>query len=206
MKRNIYTIMFAAAFGAICATLLAAVAEVTRPRRHINEQAQEARSILAALGVEGIKDATGKEVLNIFEEKVSPYELGDLDAYAYTGEAGMKTVAVRFSGPGLWGPIRGVLALNVDLDKIRGINFYDHEETPGLGAQIEEQDFQQRFAGKSLTDAAGDPGIEILRMGAPDEANEIKGISGATLTCNKVEQMLDEVIERIVKLRNGRGR
>ncbi len=205
MKRNIYTIMFAAIFGAVCAALLTTLAEFTKERCRANAQAHRARSILEALDVEFDADATSEEVLRAFDKNVAPYELGDLDAYAYTDPSGVRTIAVRFSGPGLWGPIEGVLALEAGLDKIRGINFYQHDETPGLGAQIDEKYFQRRFVGRSLTDAVGRAGIEILRVGEPDADNEIEGISGATLTCNKVETMLNEVIERIVEIRRGRG-
>ena len=66
-------------------------------------------------------------------------------------------MAVPFSGSGVWGPIEGVLALEPDMQTIRGVRFYKQEETPGLGGEIASDWFQAQFKGKTLVSAAGDP-------------------------------------------------
>ena len=55
-----------------------------------------------------------------------------------------------------------------------------------------------KFKGKSIIGAGGEPGIHIRRDGAVGR-NEVDGITGATMTCDKVQSMLNEVIGRIVK-------
>ena len=48
-------------------------------------------------------------------------------------------------------------------------------------------------------DASGKPGLRILRGGGARQQNEVDGITGATMTCEKVEAMLNVVIEDLSK-------
>ena len=85
------------------------------------------------------------------EENVRQEDLGELTLYRYiqpegSGEA--EIMAVEFEGPGLWGPIKGFLALGADAETIRGLTFYEQEETPGLGGEIASESFRRQFEGK----------------------------------------------------------
>ena len=123
-----------------------------------------------------------------------------LTLYVYKPEGSDVVVAaaVKFIGPGLWGPIKGFLALEPDMKTIRGLTFYEQEETPGLGGEIASSWFRKQFVGKSIVDEKGNPGIIISSSGeaAP---NKVDGISGATMTCDKVQIMLNELIDKISK-------
>ena len=46
--------------------------------------------------------------------------------------------------------IYGFFALESDGNTVAGITFYDHGETPGLGAECEKPWFQNNFVGKLL--------------------------------------------------------
>ena len=37
-------------------------------------------------------------------------------------------------GYGLWGTLYGYMAIEEDFNTVAGLEFYDHKETPGLGA------------------------------------------------------------------------
>jgi len=82
---------------------------------------------------------------------------------------------------------------------IRGITFYEQEETPGLGGDIVTEGFRKRFVGKTIHDKDDNMGIVICKPGTAKEQNEIDGITGATMTCDKVQAMLNEVIKSIVE-------
>ena len=133
-------------------------------------------------------------------EKVQEIPRGDITTYIYSpggANASPEAVAIRFAGPGLWAPIKGFLAMDPELTKIKGISFYEQEETPGLGGDIVKDWFLARFTNLSIRDADGVPGIII---GAGEDApNRVDGISGATMTCDKVQAMLNEAIKRIVE-------
>jgi Na+-transporting NADH:ubiquinone oxidoreductase subunit C len=106
-------------------------------------------------------------------------------------------VAVPFAGQGLWGPIKGFLALKPDLKTIHGVTFHEQEETPGLGGEIGADWFRDQFKGKSIEDAQGKRGIRIRRGGGATGPNEVDAITGATMTSERVEEMLNAAVARI---------
>jgi len=200
VKGSVYTLVYAAALGTACALLLTAAASITAPYQKANREAEEALNILLALKVPLPEKITSKDVLELRDQNVQEKQRGDVTTYVYSpAEANGKVLAVamRFSGPGLWGPIKGFLALEPDFKTIRGVTFYEQEETPGLGGEITQDWFRSQFTGKSIIGSDGRAGIII--GGTEDGPNKVDGISGATMTCDKVQAMLNEAIESVVK-------
>lgn len=98
-------------------------------------------------------------------------------------------------GNGLWDNIWGYIALEKDLETIRGVVFDHAGETPGLGARITSVDIQKRFAGKKIyNDVGALVAVEMMKgeTGDPSiyNANQVDGISGATITAKGVNSML----------------
>jgi Na+-transporting NADH:ubiquinone oxidoreductase subunit C len=106
--------------------------------------------------------------------------------------------AFMVEGPGLWGRIRGVLALESDMVTIRGLTFFEQEETPGIGGEIAANWFLDKFKGKKIVDTDGKAGV-VIKEGAGSAENGVDAISGATMTCDKVEQLLNTAIVEITK-------
>lgn len=201
MKGNAYTIGFAAVLGSACALVLTAAASLTRPYKEANQKAEEALNILLALKVPLPDKPSSKQVVEIRKNNVEEKQRGDITVYEYSpseDEDKVLGIALRFAGPGLWGPIKGFLALEPDMKTIRGMTIYEQEETPGLGGEIGAPWFRDQFLGKSIVDPAGVPGI-IISMGGEPTANKVDGISGATMTCDKLQAMLNEAIKSIVE-------
>jgi Na+-transporting NADH:ubiquinone oxidoreductase subunit C len=202
VKGNAYVLSYAGVLGAVCALLLTAVASFTRPYQLANASAERKRNILNVLQVPYPKDASSEKLVGVFEANIKTETLDGIEVYRYTpapGSGGTPAVAVPFEGPGLWGPIKGFLALDPDMRTIRGITFYEQEETPGLGGEIVSTSFRGGFVGKKIVGPSGQPGIIIKKGAEKNAVNEVDAISGATLTCDKVQQLLDSVIEKIVK-------
>lgn len=198
MKGSLYSLIYAAVLGTVCALLLTAVADVTAPYRQANAKAEEIRNILAVLEVSLPSDTSAKQLSEVFDKNVREEQRKGVEAYIRFQGSSELAIALRFSGPGLWGPIKGFLALEPDMKTIRGLTFYEQEETPGLGGEIAAKWFRDQFAGKSIQDKDGNPGVVISSSG--DSApNKVDGISGATMTCDKVQMMLNELIEKISK-------
>ena len=198
MKGNTYTVCFAAILGTVCALLLTGASKFTEGPRERNKLAEKNRNIFTALNIEFDKKASSEELLKIYEEKIKPEKQEDTTFYKHIENGTVKGVAVLFEGNGLWGKIKGVLALEEDLETIKGITFYEQEETPGIGADIVEPYFRERFVGKKIVDSDGKPGI-VIKAGLTDPGqNEIDGISGATMTVDKVSDMLNNYIEKVV--------
>ena len=202
MKGNLYTLIFAFLLGTACALLLTAMAEFTEDRKAANAEAEKNFNILNVLGVPFEASASSENLQVIFNESVKEKKSDDVTLYEYApADAGGKVVsaAIPFAGPGLWGPIKGFLALEPDMRTIKGLTFYQQEETPGLGGEIVTEGFRSLFAGKSIINKAGTPGIAI-KAGSGKLENGVDAISGATMTCDKVEDMINEAVVKIVEV------
>ncbi|MPQ44179.1 RnfABCDGE type electron transport complex subunit G [Clostridium tarantellae] len=85
----------------------------------------------------------------------------------------------------------GSLDMVVGIEKngaVGGIKILSQSETPGLGAKIEEENFQDKFKGLSTKD-----GIRIVKT-IPNNNNEIQCITGATISSNAVNTGVNEAI------------
>lgn len=116
----------------------------------------------------------------------------------------MYAFVIPVSGFGLWGPIYGYLALEKNGDTVLGTSWYDHQETPGLGANITEPWWQKQFFGKLIfqESAGGKTDFQTTDMGiivvkgkvqdvygsSPKAKSAVDGMSGATLTGDGVTQ------------------
>ena len=214
MKRSLHILLYAALLGAICATLLTGASEVLGPYRRANEAAERQRNIVAVLGIEYDAKASREDLAKIYADNIRQATRGELTVYEYVSDGEVKAVAVPIAGPGMWGRIEGFLALDADLKTIRGISFYQQEETPGLGGEIAaacphgdrphaDEDkcparFRHQFAGKPVR--LGDEiGIRVRPFGQASADNEVDAISGATTTCRKVEAMVNSVLTQLAE-------
>lgn len=110
--------------------------------------------------------------------------------YVKKDDAGKaELVVLPIQGYGLWGTIYGFLTLESDMNTIKGISFYEHKETPGLGARIEEPEWRAKWTGIESYDENGNVATGVTKAGTPKE-NWVDGISGATLTGRGVSNMI----------------
>ena len=199
MKGSVYTLFYAASLGTACSMVLTFAASFTAPYQEANRKAEEVKNILLALNVSVPEKASSEKLVEIYKENVQEQQRGDITTYVYTPSGNTEgAIAMRFAGPGLWGPIKGFLAMDPKITKIQGITFYEQEETPGLGGEIVKPSFRDKFVGLLIRDKAGNPGI-IIKNGGEAAVNKVDGISGATMTCDKVQEMLNEAIKSIVE-------
>lgn len=201
MKGSLYSLIYATVLGTVCALLLTAVADVTAPYRQANEEAEEILNVLMVLDVNLPSDTSAKQLKEVFKNNVREEQFNGIESYVrFQPEAKeqIQAIALRFSGWGLWGPIKGFLALEPDMKTIRGLTFYEQKETSGLGGEIAAKWFRDQFVGKSIEDEDGNPGFVISSSGEP-APNKVDGITGATMTCDKVQMILNELIKNISK-------
>ena len=101
-------------------------------------------------------------------------------------------VILPIRGKGLWSTLYGYLALSADLSTIIGITFYEHGETPGLGGEIENPDWQAGWQGKQLytpNDQEKEPALQVVK-GKAQGPYQVDGVSGATLTMKGVNNLM----------------
>jgi Na+-transporting NADH:ubiquinone oxidoreductase subunit C len=96
-------------------------------------------------------------------------------------------------GNGLWSTLYGYLALEADANTIRGITFYEHGETAGLGGEVDNPRWKALWPGRRAFDESGELRIRVKKgaAGPPDrDPHRVDGLSGATLTTNGVTHLI----------------
>ena len=107
---------------------------------------------------------------------------------------GQKYYVAPVMGKGLWAAVWGYIALDSEGEKIAGAVFDHKSETPGLGAEISQDFFEDQFIGKSLSNESGYKAIEVNKPGSPLNEYQVDGISGGTFTSVGVEEMMDRTL------------
>jgi Na+-transporting NADH:ubiquinone oxidoreductase subunit C len=96
-------------------------------------------------------------------------------------------------GKGLWSTLYGFLALDEDAQTIKGITFYEHGETPGLGGEVDNPSWKALWPGRKAFGEDGKPKISVKKgqAGKPeDDPYHVDGLSGATLTSRGVTHLV----------------
>ncbi len=119
------------------------------------------------------------------EKQVLPVFIGVLDG-------GDTAYIVPLRGKGLWGPIWGYISFKTDMNTVFGTTFDHKGETPGLGAEINQEWFKKPFIGKQIFSDDGKlVSIEVVKGGAkPGDIHGVDAISGGTITSKGVQKML----------------
>ncbi|MEM9055016.1 MAG: Na(+)-translocating NADH-quinone reductase subunit C [Pseudomonadota bacterium] len=112
--------------------------------------------------------------------------------YVLRDEAGeIDKVVLPIHGYGLWSTLYGFIAIEENGNDIFGLQFYEHGETPGLGAEVDNPRWKALWRGKQLRDENGDLRITVSKTPPDSGANyHVDGLSGATLTSNGVDSMV----------------
>ncbi len=225
MKGNTYTFVFAIIVCVVCGLLLSAVSEGLRKQQELNLDLDIKKNILKAVVLkESIPPkAQGQEVLKIYDTKIQELVIDDQGKVVegkkpseikekekgiyplYIYKEGDKTISYAFPivGQGLWSTLYGYLAMESDATTVRGITYYKHGETPGLGGEIEKEWFQNNFKGKkiySLKENKLTP-IVVVKGKAGDLFRDerldhsVDGITAATLTGAGVTEMIARTLE-----------
>ncbi|MGP5494832.1 Na(+)-translocating NADH-quinone reductase subunit C [Psychrobacter celer] len=155
-----------------------------------------------ALKAAGIPDRNAYDASQATKNQALSEDLGNNDpagigrkpkyakVYVKSDDAGNpEMVVLPIQGYGLWGTIYGFLTLESDMNTIKGISFYEHKETPGLGARIEEPEWRAQWSGIQSYDENGNVATGVTKAGTPKD-NWVDGISGATLTGRGVSNMI----------------
>ena len=189
---NSYTIIYASVMVIIVAFLLAFVSSSLKSTQDKNVQLDTKKQILAALNIKNVEDADAE-----YQKYVKGDMLMNVDGTLTenTGEFatnydGQTKYVVPVYGAGLWGAIWGYVALNEDKDTVYGTYFSHASETPGLGAEIATDHFQNEFVGKKTLEN-GAITLGVVKNGKVEKPDyQVDGISGGTITSVGVDAML----------------
>ena len=175
-QSNLYIIIYAAVLTIVCAGVLSLSYILLKPRQDANIALEQKQNILATvmelkeddnavaiynkrvkpfvIDYKGnVKEGLKPEEVNVAAEYKKPAEQRLLPVYEFKNEKdSTKTdyVVLPVYGYGLWNNIWGFVALEADMNTVKGVKFQHAGETPGLGARITEEDIQSRFKGKTV--------------------------------------------------------
>ena len=221
MHSTRYIVTFVIILTVVVALVLSLMATGLKPIHDRNEAIYNKKAIISAIESDlgmAVSELGGEEIQLIFDERINQVVVDhqgnildgvlaeDVDMakekkkpvaerkfpiYVYDGPDG-KIYIVSVRGSGLWDEIWGNIALEEDFNTVAGAAFDHKGETPGLGAEIKENpNFADQFEGKKLYNDGGEyTAIAVVKNGA-DGLHEVDGISGATITGNGVEDMLE---------------
>jgi Na+-transporting NADH:ubiquinone oxidoreductase subunit C len=217
---NTYTFTFSTLMVVVVALLLSLAAMQLKPFQEKNIEVEKKKNILASVRIQSTpenavqlyeKYITGSYVLNIRGEKKEgvdafkvdmKYEVSrpaserSLPVFVATLDDGNHAYVMPLRGKGLWGPIWGYISLLPDMNTVYGAVFDHQGETPGLGAEIATDWFQEPFRGKEIfEDSARFVSIKVVKGKAPKgDRHTVDGISGGTITSKALEAMLDSCL------------
>ncbi len=125
-------------------------------------------------------------------------------------EAGqVKSIILPINGYGLWSTLYGFLSLEADGQTVQSINFYDQQETPGLGGEVVNPVWRALWKGKKVYAESdqpsldkgligeadiGEPALSLIKgtvdTTKPGSQYQVDGLAGATLTSTGVTNLV----------------
>ncbi len=220
---NSYTFIFSGILVVVVGAALAFAAESLKPFQKENIRMEKMQNILASVNIQveasEAKEnfdkyiveqilldnkgdlAEGTEVTAFDIDVVKQFKGVDAENRLYPlfvfEDGGKRKYIVPMAGNGLWGPIWGYVAFEGDMNTVFGSTFDHKTETPGLGAEIKEGWFQERFIGKTIFDEGGQyVSVEVVKGGTADQndPHAVDGISGGTITSKGVSEMMERTL------------
>ncbi len=178
---RIHPIIFMAIITIFCIVVTSALYLFTADRVESNELFFLRRSVLdaAAISHDGSLSAVEETYTSLVTQEENRYIIKD--------ESGETTAVVEKTGAGLWGPITIMVGFTGP-STLSGVAILSQNETPGLGARIEEPWFTSQFAGKSGP-------FRLVEEGTSDSDDEIDSITGATRTSVAFRDILNSVVK-----------
>ena len=229
---NLYTFLFATIMVFVIAIVLAYTSQSLKDLQKENIRKEKMQNILSTVGV--ITNREGAEELydKYIEEQIAVQNDGSIDPAIDVFNDIKLVLELRKSpenqnfplyvanidserfyiipirGNGLWNAIWGYISLKEDLNTVKGVVFDHAGETAGLGAEITQDWFKERFINEKLFDSDNNLiGITVSKTNndpnnEDKEDFEVDAISGATITGDGVSDMIKERLEHYVPYLN----
>ena len=214
---NTYTVIYSIILVVVVAAVLAFAAMFLKPTQEANVKKDTISQILTAATVQGedilatyqqeieaaiLVDINGNKVGELSIEDCEVYDNAGLKKQTIASEKALPVyifkngiTVVPCYGAGLWGPIWGYIALDADMNTVKGIVLDHQGETPGLGAEIATPKHQAMYPGKTIYEGDAVVGV-TLKKGGADKGNlhEVDAITGGTKTSDGVSAMIKDCL------------
>lgn len=163
--------------GVLSAFLLVLVYQKTKPLILENQAEEMQRAIRDIFPRVNTLEELEDELFRVYSEGE------ELLGYAFTAV-----------GTGYQGEIKLMIGAEPDLEKLKGIEVLKSQETPGLGAEIMSDDFQNQFEGLNVGRK-----VVYLQNRPAEESHEIEAITGATISSSAVVDIINSAVGRVYR-------
>lgn len=148
--------------------------------------------VIEALAVQTANET--KSVVLSSAESFEEQKIGDTE-YSVGKDSSGTVVGYVFttSAKGYGGDVNVMVGVNAE-GKVSGVEILELSETPGLGMNAQKPSFLEQFIGKTL-------GITVNKNTPAD--NEIKALTGATITSKAVTAAVNTALEYYAEITGG---
>ena len=228
---NFYTFLFTGVMVFLVATSLATTASLLKDLQKENVRKEKMQNILSSIGITTDRENSEKLYNSYITNALSLKSDGtidkEVDAFKIKLNKELKKnpdqqrfpiyianvennnyYIIPLRGAGLWDAIWGYIALKDDKSTIKGAVFDHKSETAGLGAEITQDWFQNRFVDEKVMDINGNlVGINVSKTNNDPKDldkldHEVDAISGATITGDGVTDMILERLKHYLPFFN----
>lgn len=208
-KHPAYIVVYAAVISALFTFAIMSLYAVTKDRVLQNETLARQRALVGLFDLAEVSQLSDQQISEVYRQSivegqavVDPVSKNSFDiigAYRSTdGKRELVGFAFPVWGTGFWARIDGLVAVDPRFERILGVVFLKHSETPGLGGRLTEATWRDKFKGRSIT--AVDEKTKVIYIGGPTPADSsdprfnrhVDAITGATGTSSAVEQFINE--------------
>jgi len=178
--------------------MLSFAAASLKDKQDFNIEIDMKKNILSSLNIpaDQSQELSQSDIQKLYDEEITTLNIdesgmksddGALPVYIAMDGTRPTGYSIPISGKGLWSTIYGYIALEPDGKTVKGITFYQHGETPGLGGELEKDWFTSNYKGKHIYNEEGElVSIEIVKgqvnQNDINAIHQVDGISGSTLT------------------------
>jgi Na+-transporting NADH:ubiquinone oxidoreductase subunit C len=223
---NSYVMVFAVTMCVTVSSALAFLATSLKSKQEAAAEFDRQKNVMMAAGLIERGDPRMREDLEkLYADRVKQVVVDTIDGVIVDGEADalneaaaekdpeqsgryrsieqamteggkLDAIILPVSGKGLWSTCYGYLALAGDKNTVKGIQFYKHGETPGLGGEIENATWTAMWKGKKILDDKGELVSVTVKKGKVDQQKPVEkkhfvdGLAGATITSNGVSKFV----------------
>ncbi|MFL2591376.1 MAG: NADH:ubiquinone reductase (Na(+)-transporting) subunit C [Flavobacteriaceae bacterium] len=228
---NFYTFLFSLLMVLVVASSLALTSESLKEKQNENVVKEKMQNIISTIGVKSDRDQAQELYKKYIKSELALLRDGTVDVNKdaflidlsteikkdinqqryplFVAEMDEKKYfIIPLRGSGLWDAIWGYVALEDDMSTIKGIVFDHKGETAGLGAEITQQWFQDRFVGEKIFNSSSKlVGINVSKLNNDPKNldkndHEVDAISGATITGDGVSDMIMERLNHYISYFN----
>lgn len=196
-KQILYPVFFMILITVLFTTSLAFINELSADTIDRQALIKKQSKILYSLNI--YFDKNTNNIIDTYNKTIVEKKLGNTLYYEASIDNNPIGYAFEINGPGLWGNINAILAIDSNFENLIGVNFISHSETPGLGGRIDEYWFTEQFRNISLKKSDNSDYL-IFK---PSIGGNVDSISGATNTTKAVLKLFNENIDNILNVLKG---